>query len=151
MPRSFQAKVIWHGQEKPTWITDAAEDAGGPRWLSPAGKTNHDPKKTLAEIRAKHRAKWLAEQKAKRERSLGRLTPDQENWLAIALAQLQRLFEAREVSKPDTGHDASTRSCTSTFVKRKRIHYVCTCRHIVEGIDDCQSASKIGSDAMLVH
>jgi hypothetical protein len=60
-----------------------------------------DAKMTLAEIRAKHRAKWLAEQEAKRERSLGRLTPDQENWLAIALAHLQRLFEAREVSKPN--------------------------------------------------
>ena len=35
-----------------------------------------------------------------------------------------------------TGHDADTRSGTSTFVKRKGIHYVCTCRHIMEGIKD---------------
>jgi len=86
--------------KKPTWITDAAEDACG-TGLPAAGKTNHDPEKTLAEIRAKHRAKWIAEQKVKRERSLGRLTPDQENWLAIALAHLQRLFDAREVSIPN--------------------------------------------------
>ena len=35
-----------------------------------------------------------------------------------------------------TGHDADTRSGTSTFVKRKGVHYVCTCRHIMEGIKD---------------
>jgi hypothetical protein len=35
-----------------------------------------------------------------------------------------------------TGHDADTRSGTATFVKRKGIHYVCTCRHIMESIKD---------------
>lgn len=35
-----------------------------------------------------------------------------------------------------TGHDAGTRSGTATFVKRKGIHYVCTCRHIMEGVKD---------------
>jgi len=35
-----------------------------------------------------------------------------------------------------TGHDANTRSGTSTFVKWKGIHYVCTCRHIMESIKD---------------
>jgi len=35
-----------------------------------------------------------------------------------------------------TGHDADTRSGTATFVRRKGIHYVYTCRHIMEGIKD---------------
>jgi hypothetical protein len=35
-----------------------------------------------------------------------------------------------------TGHDANTRSGTATFVKRKGLHYVCTCRHIMESIRD---------------
>src|SRR4051812_9942176 len=35
-----------------------------------------------------------------------------------------------------TGHDADTRSGSATFVKRKGIHYVCTCRHIMESIKD---------------
>jgi hypothetical protein len=35
-----------------------------------------------------------------------------------------------------TGHDANTRNGTATFVKRKGLHYVCTCRHILESIQD---------------
>jgi hypothetical protein len=35
-----------------------------------------------------------------------------------------------------TGHDANTRSGTATFVKRKGLHYVCTCRHIMDSIKD---------------
>jgi hypothetical protein len=35
-----------------------------------------------------------------------------------------------------TGHHAGTRSGTATFVRRKGIHYVCSCRHITEGIKD---------------
>jgi len=35
-----------------------------------------------------------------------------------------------------TGHDANTRSGTSTFVKRMGICYLCTCRHIMESIKD---------------
>jgi hypothetical protein len=35
-----------------------------------------------------------------------------------------------------TGHDASTRSGTATFVMRRGQPYVCTCRHIMEGIKD---------------
>jgi hypothetical protein len=33
-----------------------------------------------------------------------------------------------------TGHDAKTRSGTATFVKRQDVHYVCTCRHIMQSI-----------------
>src|SRR5689334_12988539 len=35
-----------------------------------------------------------------------------------------------------TGHDSNTRSGTATFVRRKGIHYVCTCRHILDSINN---------------
>lgn len=35
-----------------------------------------------------------------------------------------------------TGHDENTRSGTATFVMRKGIPYVCTCRHIMDAVKD---------------
>jgi len=49
-------------------IHDISEDQGGPHWLSQEGKQGDKPKRTLQEITAEHRARWLAEQKARRER-----------------------------------------------------------------------------------
>jgi len=41
-----------------------------------------------------------------------------------------------------TGHDADTRSGTGSFIKRNGKIYVCTCRHIVDGVQDPKMVPK---------
>jgi hypothetical protein len=52
--------------DKKTILCDKQEEDGGPHWLSTEGRTNPN---ALAEIRAKNRARYLAEQEAKRRKS----------------------------------------------------------------------------------
>lgn len=40
------------------------------------------------------------------------------------------------------GHDASTRSATGTFIRRKGRIYICTCRHILDALKDPSVVGK---------
>ena len=47
-------------------IHDIVEDEGGPHWLSKEGKQGDKGQRTLAQITAENRQRYLAEQAAKR-------------------------------------------------------------------------------------
>lgn len=51
-----------------TILSDKSEDAGGPHWLSPAGRKPQGPPRSKEEIRQAARARWLGAQEARRRR-----------------------------------------------------------------------------------
>ena len=50
-----------------------------------------------------------------------------------------------------TGHDATTRNATATFIRRKGRHFMVTCRHVLEVVEEARTGSGREHLTMALH